>query len=108
MDAQIAINGDGDYALGFTVDGAFIPLATVAAHRVGHLVERQATLKAKADDPAHEGNGPALDALEADWKVQSGGTSSTSSGSEQDGQKYDELSARIAALESPTTETEGA
>jgi hypothetical protein len=69
MDAQIATNGDGDYALGFTVDGAFVPLATVAKHRVGHLVERQATLKAKADDPAHEGHGPAVDALEDDWQV---------------------------------------
>ena len=69
MDAQIATNGEGDYALGFTVDGAFIPLATVASHRVAHLVERQATLKARADDPAHEGNKQALDAIEHDWTV---------------------------------------
>lgn len=68
MEAQIATNAAGDYALGFTVDGAFVPLATVAAHRVGQIVERQATLKARGDDPAHEGHGPALDALEADWK----------------------------------------
>lgn len=68
MTPQIATNAAGDYALGFTVDGAFIPLATVAAHRVGQIVERQATLKARGDDPSHEGNGPALDALEGDWK----------------------------------------
>lgn len=67
MDAQIATNGEGDYALGFTVDGAFVPLATVAKHRVAHLVERQATLKARADDTSHEGHSQALDAIEADW-----------------------------------------
>lgn len=106
MDAQIAINGDGDYALGFTVDGAFIPLATVASHRVSHLVERQATLKAKGDDPSHEGHGPALDALETDWKVQSGTSTSSSSGSEPEGQGYDELEARIAALETAASTTE--
>lgn len=78
MDAQIATNGDGDYAVGFTVDGAFIPLATVAAHRVGHLVERQATLKARSDDPSHEGNRQALEALETDWAVAGGkGTAKT-------------------------------
>jgi hypothetical protein len=108
MDAQIAVNGDGDYALGFTVDGAFIPLATVASHRVGHLVERQATLKAKADDPSHEGHGPACDALETDWKVQIGDTSSHGSGSEGTSESYSELEARIAALETPKTETEEA
>lgn len=69
MEAQIATNAAGDYALGFTTDGAFVPLAVVAKHRVGHLIERQATLKARADDPGHEGHGPALDTLEADWKV---------------------------------------
>lgn len=67
MDAQIATNGDGDYALGFTVDGAFVPLATVAAHRVAHLVERQATLKARQDDPSHEGHKQAIEAGEQDW-----------------------------------------
>lgn len=69
MDAQIAQNGDGDYALGFTVDGAFVPLATVASHRVAHLVERQATLKARTDDPSHEGHEQAVKASEGDWKV---------------------------------------
>jgi hypothetical protein len=68
MEAQIAVNGEGDYALGFTVDGAFVPLATVASHRVAHLVERQATLKARADDPSSEGNGEALDALNSEWQ----------------------------------------
>lgn len=68
MTPQVAVNGDGDYAIGFTLDGAFVPLATVASHRVKHLVERQATLKARADDPSHEGNGQAQDALAADWQ----------------------------------------
>lgn len=79
MDAQIATNGDGDYALGFTVDGAFIPIGTVASHRVKHLVERQATLKARQDDPSHEGHEQAGDALEADWQVLGASKASTSS-----------------------------
>lgn len=85
MDAQIAVNGDGDYALGFTVDGAFVPLATVASHRVTHLVERQATLKARSDDPSHEGHSQALDALEADWKVAGSKAASKSSTTETKG-----------------------
>jgi len=79
MDAQIATNGAGDYAIGFTVDGAFVPLTTVASHRVSHLIERQATLKARADDPAHEGNKQALEAIEADWAVVGSKTGKTSS-----------------------------
>jgi len=105
MDAKIAQNGEGDYALGFTIDGAFVPLATVAKHRVGHLVERQATLKARADDPAHEGHGPALDALESDWHVIEPASPSSSSGEGNSASGYGELEARIAALEAAGTES---
>jgi hypothetical protein len=69
MDVQIAKNGDGDYALGATIDGAFVPFANVAGHRVGHLVERAATLAVRAGDTSHEGHEQAKQALEDDWQV---------------------------------------
>lgn len=106
MDAQVAVNGDGDYALGFTVDGAFIPLSTVASHRVAHLIERQATLKARADDPSHEGHGPALDAIEVDWKVATSGSGSSSTETPPSSPDTSALEERIAALEAAGTQTE--
>lgn len=42
-----AENAAGDVAIGFEAEGTFIPVAVVQAHRIQHLVERDADLKAK-------------------------------------------------------------
>lgn len=83
MSVELAQNGAGDYAIGATIEGVFIPFATVAAHRVRHLLDRDADLHAKADDEAHEGHGPALDVIESEFKVvkSTKASSASSSGS---------------------------
>lgn len=46
-------HGDGSVSAGFDVDGTFVPIATVSAHRIGHLQERAKDLTGKlgSDDP---------------------------------------------------------
>ena len=89
MSVELAQNGAGDYAIGATIDGVFIPFASSAAARVKQLQDRNADLKAKAGDQTHEGHGPALDVLETDWKVVKSRSSSSSDGGE--GKSRDDL-----------------
>lgn len=65
MAVVTAKNAAGDVALGIEVEGAFIPFASVPAHRIQHAVDRHANLteRAKANDEE------AQKVLEEDFKV---------------------------------------
>lgn len=47
-DLKVAENAAGDRAVGIEVEGAFVPLASIPASRVQHMVERHADLTEKA------------------------------------------------------------
>jgi hypothetical protein len=80
MSVELAKDGAGNYAIGATIDGVFVPFATVASHRVGHLSERAAILDERASDPTSEGYGAAVDAKESGFQVVKSASSSSSSG----------------------------
>lgn len=69
MAVELAQNAAGDYAIGATIDGTFVPFATVAGHRVAHLQQRAENLAERAKDSGHEGHGAALDAIDADFQI---------------------------------------
>lgn len=86
MSVELAQNGAGDYAIGATIDGVFIPFATVPGFRVKHQTERAAILAERAGDPTAEGYGSAQDALDQDYQpVKSSSKSSSSSSSKGGG-----------------------
>jgi hypothetical protein len=64
-DVKVAENAAGDIALGVEVEGVFIPIAGVQAHRVGHLVERGHDLAEKVE----AGDLSAKETVEADFVV---------------------------------------
>jgi hypothetical protein len=66
MGVVTAKNAAGDVAIGIEEDGAFIPIATVPAHRIEHAKERQAILNERAEANDEE----AQKALEEGFKVE--------------------------------------
>ena len=48
-DIKLGTNANGDHAVGVEVEGVFIPVASVPAHRIEQMRERNADLLAKAE-----------------------------------------------------------
>ena len=72
-------DAEGNYAIGDTIDGVFVPFATVPAQRVAHLVERGKTLEERSEDVTHEGHDQAVKQLAAEF--QKVGSAKSSGGS---------------------------
>lgn len=65
-----ARDSEGNVAIGVEVEGVFVPLATIPAHRIEHAVERGKNLAERASGPPGDVRDQAEKALAAGFVVE--------------------------------------